>query len=47
MLLAVYHKCDIPGWLSVWHLTYMCTMIALFLNFYFKAYHLPRTAKQL
>jgi hypothetical protein len=43
----MYYKCDPPDWLTAWTLIYLSTMVAFFLNFYFKAYRIPKTAKWL
>ncbi|XP_069675782.1 very long chain fatty acid elongase 2-like [Periplaneta americana] len=45
ILVGMYHSCDPPNWLTTWTLSYMCTMVALFLNFYFKAYLRPLPSK--
>lgn len=46
IVVGVYHNCDPPAWLTMWTLSYMCTMVALFLNFYFKAYRRPVSSKR-
>ncbi|KAJ9601426.1 hypothetical protein L9F63_000450 [Diploptera punctata] len=45
ILVGVYHSCDPPTWLTAWTLTYMCSMVALFFNFYYKTYFVPNIKK--
>ncbi|PSN52696.1 Elongation of very long chain fatty acids protein 4 [Blattella germanica] len=41
ILVGVYNDCDPPHWLTTWTLSYMCTMVALFLNYYYQMYRMP------